>query len=64
MGGMGTMKYLAEGYVYENQVEWASSVMMTAKVWFGIITGADVGSDWFLKMWYRHAGCVLTVSSQ
>jgi hypothetical protein len=44
------LKYLAEGFNVKGQTELASSIMVTAKVWFRIITGADVGSDEFLQM--------------
>jgi hypothetical protein len=44
------LKYLAESYTAKGQLELASSIMRTAKVWFRIITGTDVGSDEFLGM--------------
>jgi hypothetical protein len=44
------LKYLAESYTAKGQLELASSIIRTAKVWFRIITGTDVGSDEFLGM--------------
>jgi hypothetical protein len=44
------LKYLAEGYTAKGQPEVASSITATAKIWFRIITGADVGSEAFLYL--------------
>jgi hypothetical protein len=43
------LKYLCEGYALKGQAEVADSIMVTAKVWFRIITGTNVGSDDFLR---------------
>jgi hypothetical protein len=44
------LKYLCEGYALKGPAEVAHSIMVTAKVWFRIITGTDVGSDDFLRL--------------
>jgi hypothetical protein len=44
------LKYLAQGYITKGQSEVADSIMDVARVWFRIITGADVGSEQFLRL--------------
>jgi hypothetical protein len=44
------LKYLAEGYTTKSKHEIASSITTTARTWFRIITGTDVGSEEFLRM--------------
>lgn len=39
------LKYLADGYIEKGEAEVAASILETAKVWFRVITGADVGSE-------------------
>ena len=44
------LKYLSEAYTSKNQHELASSITSTARIWFRIITGTDVGCTEFLHM--------------
>jgi hypothetical protein len=43
------LKYLAESYKVQGRHEVASSITVTAELWFRIITGTDVGSKEFLQ---------------
>lgn len=43
------LKYMAEGYDNKGMVELATDIKATAKVWFRVITGADVGAEKFLE---------------
>jgi hypothetical protein len=43
------LKYLAEGYEVKSQTALAENIRGVAKVWFKIITGAEVGVEEFMK---------------
>jgi hypothetical protein len=43
------LKYAAEAYTSNGELELAASVLTTAKTWFRTITGADIGGEQFLS---------------
>ncbi|KAL6709652.1 hypothetical protein ACN47E_001080 [Coniothyrium glycines] len=44
------LKYLAEGYDVKGKTALAEQIRSHAKVWFRVITGADVGCEEFLRL--------------
>ncbi|KAH7391710.1 hypothetical protein BKA66DRAFT_568125 [Pyrenochaeta sp. MPI-SDFR-AT-0127] len=43
------LKYMAEGYDSKGRTELANQIRDVAKVWFRVITGADVGAEEFIR---------------